>query len=159
MIIRLLLTVVVSGAGATGAFAQHDAHQAAPSTAVDETLANCAQVQPVVQQLLDGASARLQAARLTNSATGLRAAVDDLDAALRDLRAELAPYAKVESTDAHAGHAMPAANPTPPPGKPATTKPLAATKSPADAQHGQTTLPESTGGRAQTNEAQKIEQW
>ena len=82
-------------------------------------LAQCAQVQPVVQRLLDDASARLEAARQTNNATVLRAAVDDLAAALRDVRAQLAPCANVQpATDVHAGHTTPASAAVAPVAKP-----------------------------------------
>jgi len=133
MIIRFLLTVFFSGTSFIPAFAQ----QAGSSADAAETLAQCAQVQPVIQRLLDGASARLEAARQSNSAEALRAAVADVDGALRDVRAQLAPCANVPPAgDAHAGHAMPnvqqapAAAPGTPAMAPGSTSPAPAAVAP-----------------------------
>lgn len=74
----------------------------------------CAQAQPVVSQLVTAAMARLEAARQQNSPAQMRAAVDDLQGTLRDLRAQLAPCAGLQGgADPHAGHAMPNAPQTP----------------------------------------------
>ena len=68
----------------------------------------CAQAQPVVDQLLAAASARLEAARQSNSPAAMRSAIEDLQGAMRDVRVQLAPCAKLaESADPHAGHTMP----------------------------------------------------
>ena len=108
MIVQHALILIVSLAGLpSSAIAQQDAQQATGAVQRDAALAECAQVQPAVQQLLDAASTRLEAARQTNDAKELRAAVDVLDAALRDLRAQLAPCKKVDTGGSHAGHAMP----------------------------------------------------
>ena len=110
MMIQLLFVVIFFTqslvAQAAGARAPQDEQR--PSTAAaEDALAQCAQVQPVVQQLLQNASTRLEAARQTNSPTELRAAADDLDAALRDLRTQLVPCSIVDAVDPHAGHSMP----------------------------------------------------
>ena len=103
-----------------------------PPTADDEaSLAQCAQVQPVVQKLIDAASMRLEQARQVNSASALRAAVDDVEGALRDLRVQLEPCAKTQVIDPHTGHAMP-------------TAPAAAKPSPAK----QPTAPDPHAGHA-----------
>ena len=75
----------------------------------EASLAQCAQVQPVVHKLIDAASMRLEQARQVNSASALRAAVDDVEGALRDLRVQLEPCAKTQVIDPHTGHAMPTA--------------------------------------------------
>jgi YHS domain-containing protein len=87
--------------------AQHEAHQAAtPPGSAD--MAQCAQVQPAVANILDAARARLESARQSNDPAQLRAAVDHLQAALRDLRTQLAPCAAAgAAVDPHAGHSMP----------------------------------------------------
>jgi hypothetical protein len=70
----------------------------------------CAQAQPAVARLLDAATSRLESSRQTNSAAAMRAAVDEFQTVLRDLRLLLAPCAELQSTatTGHAGqHAMP----------------------------------------------------
>ncbi len=93
---------------------------AVPATA---QTAQCSQAQPVVTGLLEDASKRLEAARLTNSAAAMRDAADDVQSALVDVRAQLAPCAQMATSapasapgaqDAHAGHVMPS-TPTPAP--------------------------------------------
>src|SRR5918993_5308262 len=105
----------VSLAGIIGvdlAAGQHEGHQAGggatPSAA---QVAECPQAQPVITGLLNTALKRLEDARLTNSAAAMRDAADDVQAALVDMRAQLAPCASMQlaTTDAHAGHAMPTA--------------------------------------------------
>jgi len=89
--------------------AQHEGHAAGAATAGPE-VALCAKAQPVVNQLLASAMARIEAARQTNGPAQMRAAIDDLQGVLRDVRAQLEPCAKLaddESTaDPHAGHSM-----------------------------------------------------
>jgi YHS domain-containing protein len=96
-------------------WAQHDAHQpASPQTASAE-LNECMRVQPSIENIVTAANARAEAARLSNSPSDLRAAVDHLESALRDIRAQLTPCsAAAASTDPHAGHSMPSAAPAPP---------------------------------------------
>ena len=100
------------------AVAQHDAHQpgAAPASA---EMAQCARVQPVVDSIIAAATARLESARQSNSPSEMRAAVDHLEGALRDIRTQLASCAAPPGatppavSDPHAGHAMPPAPATP----------------------------------------------
>lgn len=103
-----------------------------PTTASAEVM-QCAQAQMVVDRLLAVANGKLETARQSNSATEMRAAVDELQATLRDVRAQLAPCAKVQpAPDPHSGHTMSgAAAPTAPMApemKPGATVPPAAPK-------------------------------
>ena len=134
----------------------------ATTLAQDATpLSQCAHVQPVVQKMIDDASARLELARQDNSAAALRLAIDDFDTTLRNLRAQLIPCANATAIDPHAGHAVPSVQPvaptapaadphaghsTPTPAKPAvvpeltgpapaTTKPAVRPKPPAADPH------------------------
>lgn len=108
---RIILntTIVVALAVAPATAGQHDAHQAAPAgptTTAQGAHAQCLQAQPTVSATLDAAVKRLEAARLTNSAAALRGAVEDTQAALLDLRTQLAPCAQMQAAPApHAGHA------------------------------------------------------
>jgi YHS domain-containing protein len=91
------------------AAAQHDAHQPASSQAAGAELAQCLRVQPVIQNIIKGATTRAEAARLSNSPVEMRAALEHLERALRDIGAQSAPCsAAAASTDPHAGHGMPA---------------------------------------------------
>jgi YHS domain-containing protein len=83
-------------------------------------LTSCAQVQPAVENIIAGAMTRLEGARQTNDPAQMRAAVDHLGSALRDIRTQLAPCAAPAAAGPHAGHAMPKT--TPPPAPP-TAKP------------------------------------
>ena len=118
MMRRLIMLAIVAVGVPVNAWAGYQDLQ--PTTEEDASLAQCAQVQPVVQKLIDGASMRLEEARQSNSAVALRAAVDDFESTLRDLRAQLVPCAKTQVIDPHTGHVMPntrapAANPVKPP--------------------------------------------
>jgi YHS domain-containing protein len=102
-----LLAAIVLIISAATARAQQSQSTTPPATASAEVM-QCAQAQMVVDRLLSTANARLETARQTNSAGDMRAAVDELQATLRDIRAQLAPCANVQpATDAHAGHTMP----------------------------------------------------
>ncbi len=70
----------------------------------------CAQAHPLAERTIEAANRRIEAARQANSAAAMRAAVDDLQAALRQLRTDIAPCAGLESLapDPHAGHVTPA---------------------------------------------------
>jgi YHS domain-containing protein len=115
------------------AWAQDDAHQAAAPQASSAELTQCVRVQPVIDNIITAAMARAEAARLSNSPMEMRAAVDHLEAALRDIRAQSAPCAAAEAaTDPHAGHTMPNAS------SPATTSPAAAPAGAVDPQAGHT---------------------
>ena len=88
---------------------QHEAHQAGGTQAPNAELTQCLRVQPMIENIITAAMARAEAARLSNSPTELRAALDHLESALRDVRAQSAPCAAAAATsDPHAGHAMPA---------------------------------------------------
>ena len=105
--------------------AQVQAQQPAAPQAAAEAV-QCARVQPVVNNIIGAVMVRLETARQSNSPTEMRATVDHLEAALRDIRTQLAPCsAAATATDPHAGHTMPgtkgtaapATQPqTPPPG-------------------------------------------
>lgn len=101
----LLAAALIVSASAAHA---RQAPSTSPPTTASAEVRQCAQSQMVVDRLLSTANTRLEAARQTNSARDMRAAVDELQATLRDVRAQLAPCANVQpATDAHAGHAMP----------------------------------------------------
>jgi hypothetical protein len=98
------------------AWAQHEAHRpasapaSAPASGSDA--AQCLRVQPVIGNIISAALDRAEAARLSNSPTEMRAAIESLAAALRDIRAQSAPCSTAApSTEPHAGH------PAPPPGE------------------------------------------
>jgi YHS domain-containing protein len=94
------------------AWAQDDVRQPNAPQASSAELTQCLRVQPVIENIVTAATARAEAARLSNSPSDLRAAVDHLEAALRDVRAQLAPCtAAATPTDPHAGHTMPSAAP------------------------------------------------
>lgn len=89
------------------ASAQHEAHHPASAHAPSAEVSQCLRVQPVIENIITAATARAEAARLSNSPSELRAAMDHLEAALRDIRAQLAPCATAaSSTDPHADHTM-----------------------------------------------------
>ena len=105
VLVAQALFVIVAAAGAAGQQSGNQAVGAGPGAA---TLARCAQAQPEITITIDAAAARLEAARQTNSPAAMRAAIDDVQAALRDVRIRLAPCAALAPADPHAGHAMPA---------------------------------------------------
>ena len=93
------------------ASAQHEAHQGSGARTPSPEIAQCLRVQPAIANVITGATARAEAARLSNSPSELRAAVDHLEAALRDIRAQSSPCAAAAaSSDPHAGHTMPSAS-------------------------------------------------
>ena len=78
-----------------------------PSSAA---LTECVQAQSQATRTIDAANMRLEAARQSNSPPAMRLAMDDLQAALGSLRAQLAVCAALQAaapSDPHAGHAMP----------------------------------------------------
>jgi YHS domain-containing protein len=108
-----------------------------PTTASAEVM-QCAQAQMIVDQLLDAADARIELARQSNSPADMRAAVDALQATMRDVRAQLAPCANVQPPpDPHLGHVTTPATPMPTAPGSATPKPPAA----ADPHAGHTMAP------------------
>jgi YHS domain-containing protein len=95
------------------AWAQHDAHQPASPQASSAELTQCLRVQPVIVNIITAATSRAESARLSNSPTEMRAAVESLEAALRDIRAQSAPCSTAAaSTDPHADHARPTTQPS-----------------------------------------------
>jgi len=89
------------------AWAQHETHQPAAAQTSSAELTQCLRVQPIIDSIITTATSRAEAARLSNSPTDMRAAVESLEAALRDVRAQSAPCATAAaSTDSHAGHTM-----------------------------------------------------
>jgi hypothetical protein len=90
---------------------QHDTHQPAAGNAqADARVAQCRQVQPQVAATIAAALTRLDESRQANSPTAMRAAVDDAQAALLDVRAQLAPCAEAQpssSAPPHAEHSGP----------------------------------------------------
>lgn len=94
------MTIVPGLAGA-----QHEARRpaSAPASGLDAT--QCLRVQPVIENIITAALDRAEAARLSNSPAEMRAAVESLAAALRDIRAQSAPCSTAaSSTESHAGH-------------------------------------------------------
>jgi len=97
-----LTTAFVPGVAA----AQHAGHQAATPRHGGADMTQCLRVQPFVANIIAAAMTRVESARQSNSAAEMRAAIDDLDGALRDIRAQLAPCAAAATaTDPHAGQA------------------------------------------------------
>jgi YHS domain-containing protein len=144
---------------ASAAAGQHEGHQAgaAPSAA---QVTECRQAQPVITQLLNAALRRLEDARLTNSAAAMRDAADDVQAALVDMRTQLAPCTVMQAAAAEAPASpatstsrQPAAAPAQPPVSPQRATAPAA----ADSHAGHTApaaaasrTPAATAGRSST---------
>jgi YHS domain-containing protein len=108
------------------AWAQHEAHQTTSPQVPSAELTQCLRVQPVIDNIITSAMDRAERARLSNSPSEMRAAVESLEAALRDIRAQSAPCSTAAAlTPPHAGHTM------------ATESPASAppTQAPADAAH------------------------
>src|SRR5262245_16651204 len=100
------------------AWAQHEGHQMTGTQPSSAELTQCLRAQPAVENIITAAMQRAEAARLSNSPSELRAALDHLEAALRDIRTQSAPCTTAAlSADPHAGHAMPStqAPSSPPP--------------------------------------------
>lgn len=116
------LFVVAAIVGQAGASTIEQQPAGPPTTAAAE-VTQCAQAQMVVDQLLAAATQRLDAARQSNAAADLRAAVDSLQTTIRDARAQLAPCATTQpAVDPHAGHTMTPAAPSP--AKPPASAPM-----------------------------------
>jgi YHS domain-containing protein len=127
------------------AWGQHEAHQPASAQASSPELTQCLRVQRVIDNIITAATGRAEAARLSNSPTEMRAAVENLEAALRDIRAQSAPCAAAAATtDPHAAHTMP-------------STPSAAGTPPAQAgavdPHGGHTMPSAAPGSTGTTAA------
>ena len=108
------------------AAAQHEAHQAAAPQASAE-MVQCARVQRVIDNIIAASMARLELARQSNNPAEMRAAVDHFEAALRDIRTQLAPCS-APAAGADAGHAMPGMPQAP--GTPAAGAPMDHSKMP-----------------------------
>lgn len=70
----------------------------------------CAQAHPMAERTIDGANRRLETARQANSPAAMSAALDDLQATLRQLRTDIAPCADLPAVSAAgvpSGHVMP----------------------------------------------------
>jgi YHS domain-containing protein len=110
--LRLAVALAASLIPSLGS-AQHEAHQPASTQASSAELTQCLRVQPVIDNIITAATSRAEAARLSNSPAEMRAAVESLEAALRDIRAQSAPCSTAAaSTDPHAGHTMPTTQPS-----------------------------------------------
>jgi YHS domain-containing protein len=98
-----LAAVTTVGNTAAG---QHEGHQAGTAPSVAQ-VTECRQAQPVITGLLNAALKRLEDARLTNSVAAMRDAADDVQAALVDMRTQLAPCSVMQAaaTEAPAGQA------------------------------------------------------
>jgi len=108
------------------ATAQDEARLGSASQAPAEMM-QCAQVQPVVDRVITGAMTRLESARQSNSPADMRAVVDQLGAALRDIRAQLAPCSAA-AADSAPGPTMPGMQPSP--NAPAPAAPMDHSKTP-----------------------------
>jgi YHS domain-containing protein len=102
---KVLAAVMAAFASAPGAAAaQHGGHQ----TGAPRMSAQCEQAQPAVENIIAAAMMRLESARQSNDSLKMRAAVDYLEGALRDIRTQLAPCVTAGgAADPQAGHAMP----------------------------------------------------
>lgn len=90
------------------ALAQHVGQHAGAAPGSAE-MVQCARVQPAVENIIVAAMSRLESSRQSNNAADMRATVDQLEASLRDIRAQLTPCAAAAAaTDPHAGMTMPA---------------------------------------------------
>ena len=81
----------------------------------------CGQAQATAERTIGMMEQRLEAARRENSPSAMRAAIDDLQSALRRLRADLAPCSELQPPAGavpHPGHVMPGVVPAPTPANP-----------------------------------------
>lgn len=90
--IYLFTTVLAATVLSAPAAAQHQGHQ--PPQATQAT--PCSQAQASVTAAIDASIKRLEDARQTNSAAAMRAATADVQAALLQMRAQLAPCAQMQ---------------------------------------------------------------
>jgi YHS domain-containing protein len=107
---------LIAAVTATAGAAQQPEHNMAAMAqgAAPAAVAECAQAQPQVLQTIEAADRRLELARQTNSPAAMRIAVDDLQGALRQLRAQLSACAGLQTAAAanpQAGHVMPGGQP------------------------------------------------
>ena len=130
-IYRVRLAIALTATFVPGiAMAQHDAQQTGAGQASPE-MAQCARVQPVINNIITAATARVESARLSNNPTEMRTAVDHLETALRDIRVQLEPCSTASAaSDPHAGHTMPGMPQAP--AAPAAGAPMDHSKMPMD---------------------------
>jgi YHS domain-containing protein len=107
-----LLFAGMAMATAVWAAPQEPAHSMAAmgQSASQAAVTECAQVQPQAILTIETANQRLEAARQSNSPAAMRSAMDDLQSALRQLRAELGACAGLQAAsgaDMPAGHVTP----------------------------------------------------
>lgn len=134
----------------------------------DEQVTACVQSQRQAMTLVETGHRRLELARQTNEPAALRAAMDDLQATLSAVKAELASCAQVAAVepaaDPHAGHVMPmmpaagtgAQRPQPTPTAPRTATPPpppTATPAPAADPHAAHVMPGAPPAPAQPGAA------
>jgi hypothetical protein len=104
LLLSVLLTMTLTSAIAAG---QHEGHHATNSQDATE-IAQCARVAPLVDNIITAAIARGESARQWNRPSDMRAALDHLEAALRDIQVQLEPCkTAATSADSHGGHTMP----------------------------------------------------
>lgn len=105
-----VIAIVIMGSDALRAQEQ----MAGMAQGAPASVAECAQAQARADRTIDAANRRLETARQSNSPAAMRASVDEMQAALRQLRAEIAPCANLQgaagAADPHAGHVMPMPN-------------------------------------------------
>ena len=107
MNVRIGMFLIAAAAAPVSAM-RLDQQQAGPPTTAAAEVTQCGQAQMVVDQLLAAAMARMEEARQANAAADLRAAVDSLQATVREARAQLAPCASMQpAAGAPGGHMMP----------------------------------------------------
>jgi hypothetical protein len=90
------------------------AGQQATSGGTPAAVVQCGRAQAMAEQTIGMMEQRLEAARRENSPSAMRAAIDDLQAALRRLRTDLAPCRELQppgGTTPHPGHGMPGMTP------------------------------------------------
>src|SRR5262245_25491853 len=139
-LVRLAIALAV-GLIPNMAWAQHEGHQMTGTQPPSVELTQCLRAQPAVENIITAAMQRAEAARLSNSPSALRAALDHLEAALRDIRTQSAPCATAAmSADPHEGHTMPG---TQTPSTPSTAEPPAGAEDP----HAGHTMPSAPSAR------------
>jgi len=112
--IQHMRLVVVLAVGLTPAVssAQHEGHQMPGTQSPRSDLTQCLSAQPAIANVITAATTRAEAARLSNSPSELRAAVEHLEAALRDIASQSTPCLTAAlSVESHAGHTMPSPAP------------------------------------------------
>lgn len=94
LVLVTILTVVLVVSNVVAG--QHEGHQAGTMSSMTAEVTQCRGAQPRVAAAIEAALKRLDEARQTNSAAIMRAASDDLQLALLDIRTQLAPCAQMQ---------------------------------------------------------------